>query len=468
MDQLKKAWNFSLPAEAKASLKVKAIKAFVWFLALMLCFTLISRAMDSLTIPLVQTKTPTRSTIIHQIIADGVLKTAKETSVLAPSGAMVTSIEVNAGDMVQAGDLLLTYDTKEIKFKISQEQLELAVLQRELAGINQRTVQKEEENTLSLERAEQDYALTEDQTELAIRNAGEKMRQARQNLQKYDGVRNRDYDYKDEEYTESEYNALRAAYRESVIDYDKAVAERDVALIHAQRAIDDANTDMINEDGDLKNLQIKLKQLELSRLYEAVASNGEVYAPCDGMITRVEAGIGSYTASEAAIFINGTDSVHFVAQVSLEQKKYVNQGNLATIELVGEKQARESLPITSITPSKENAGFYTFIVELPSDSLVLGTSGTAQLKQSSGQTYETCVPLSALRNDGANDYVLTVRETQTAMGTEYVACRVDVVLLERNESYAAIAGGLTGSSRIITQANKAVSDGDRIRLAERE
>ena len=466
MDQLKKAWNFSLSAEANASLKARAIKAFVWFLTLMLCFTLISRALDSLTIPLVQTKTPTRSTIIHQIIADGILKTAKETAVLAPSGAMVTSIEVNAGDMVQAGDLLLVYDTKEIKFKISQEQLELAVLQRELAGINQRTVQKEEENTLSLERAEQDYALTEDRAELAIRNAGEKMRQARQNLQKYDGVRNRDYE--DEEYTESEYNALRAAYRESVIDYDKAVAERDAALIHAQRVIDDANTATVNEGGDLKNLQIKLKQLELSRLYEVVASNGEVYAPCDGMITRVEAGIGSYTASEAAIFINGTDSVHFVAQVGLEQKKYVNQGNLATIELVGEKQARENIPITSITPSKEGSGFYTFIVELPSDSLVLGTSGTAQLKQSSGQTYETCVPLSALRNDGANDYVLTVRETQTAMGTEYVASRVDVVLLERNESYAAITGGLTGSSQIITQANKAVSDGDRVRLAERE
>jgi|GEM_PF-2571693 len=263
-------------------------------------------------------------------------------------------------------------------------------------------------------------------------------------------------------------HALRAAYRESVIDYDKALADRDAALIHAQRVIDDANTDTVNEDGDLKKLQIKLKQLEISQLYEAIASNGEVYAPCDGMITRVEAGIGSYTTSEAAIFINGTDSVHFVAQVSLEQKKYVNQGNLAAIALVGEKQARENLPITSIAPSKESSGFYTLIVELPGDSLVLGTSGTAQLKQSSGQTYETCVPLSALRNDGVNDYVLTVRETQTAMGTEYAASRVDVVLLERNESYAAIAGGLTGSSQIIMQANKAVSDGDRIRLAERK
>ena len=55
----------------------------------------------------------------------------------------------------------------------------------------------------------------------------------------------------------------------------------------------------------------------------------------------------------------------------------------------------------------------------------------------------------------------------SVLGTEIRARRVDVTVLEKNESYAALAqGGLTSQQEVIISSNKAVDEGSRVRVQE--
>ena len=76
------------------------------------------------------------------------------------------------------------------------------------------------------------------------------------------------------------------------------------------------------------------------------------------------------------------------------------------------------------------------------------------------------MPLAALRQgDGDNYYILVVTEKETVLGEELIAKKVDVKVEKRDSEYAAISDGIIGrNEKIITDSNKIVEDGDRVRL----
>jgi len=102
-------------------------------------------------------------------------------------------------------------------------------------------------------------------------------------------------------------------------------------------------------------------------------------------------------------------------------------------------------------------------VEVPAGTAVPGTGGTLRVSQKSASGL--CVPLSALYSDGTQQYVLSVWETATAMGTEWTVTRVNVSVSDSNESYATITG-LSGDAQIVTTADRTLKDGDRVRIRE--
>ena len=59
-------------------------------------------------------------------------------------------------------------------------------------------------------------------------------------------------------------------------------------------------------------------------------------------------------------------------------------------------------------------------------------------------------------------------EYETIMGTEVRARKVGVLVLEKNESYAALEEGtLSAQQDIIVQADKTVQEGSRVRISEK-
>ena len=52
------------------------------------------------------------------------------------------------------------------------------------------------------------------------------------------------------------------------------------------------------------------------------------------------------------------------------------------------------------------------------------------------------------------------------LGEQYMAKKVSVTVIDRDEEYAAVQTSMPSDARIITGTNKYVEDGDRVRLEE--
>ncbi|MFV0401884.1 MAG: efflux RND transporter periplasmic adaptor subunit [Oscillospiraceae bacterium] len=481
MNMLTRAWNYLPSPEARRSVKSRAVAALVWLLALMLCFTLISRATSSMTVPVVETEKPNRASISHKVTTDGILETAWDKGVVAAQGALVQEVHVKEGDTVAAGDLLFTYDTAEFNRQISEYQTQLAQINTRIRSYQNQQTLDEESKELAVERAKEDLEATEGQGDLdaeiaeeQVLSAGERFRAAKEALRKYEGIRRSDYDdYEDGEYTKEEYDRLRTecnqaqiAYDEAVLSQEKMLSQKEKAALDAQRVLEDSGRPAAPDASiDLERLDAQSINLKLSVLYEAVENDGEVYAPVDGVVTDVRVGAGTRTTDEAAMFINNSATMNFVAEVSKDQKKHVNAGNTVKLRMAGESADIQGLSVTSVQPSTVE-GSYRVTVELPAD-YAPGTSGTLEIEERS-KTYDTVVPLSALQAEGSQFYVLRVRESETSLGTECFAERIDVTVLEKNETYAAVSGALATEDKVIHSTSRTIQDGDRVRLPAEE
>ena len=61
--------------------------------------------------------------------------------------------------------------------------------------------------------------------------------------------------------------------------------------------------------------------------------------------------------------------------------------------------------------------------------------------------------------------MLVAEEYDSIMGTEQRARKMNVTVLEQNESYAALSEGAIGSeTELIVQSDKAVDNGSRVRV----
>nr|WP_255807239.1 biotin/lipoyl-binding protein [Cohnella mopanensis] len=98
------------------------------FLGLVILFTLLSNTLMSLTLPKVALLTVSRGVLSHEFQSTGVLKWKAEAELNSTSGWKVKTVAVKKGDVVQKGQTLITYDSKDIKQQIQDEQGSLAKL----------------------------------------------------------------------------------------------------------------------------------------------------------------------------------------------------------------------------------------------------------------------------------------------------------------------------------------------------
>lgn len=461
METIRRVWNYRVPAEKRPTVKVRALWGLAWLLAGMLCLTVISRAADAVTIPVVKTTKPTASVIVHSVSAEGILETAGDRAVMAAAENLVEMVAVAVGDAVEEGDLLFTFSTGELNRQIAQKQLELSGLQTELAAIRQNAQLADDQKALDRQRAEEDYAAALEQAELELRVAAAEVRRAKVALEKYDGFTRADFD--DETYTQTEHEAFRADHQRQLIAYDKALAERDAVLQGAQRKIDDADKITVDTTASAKQTELQLKQLEVNRLYEAVATGGKVLAPADGIVTALNVKAGELTGETASAYLSSGETMLFAAQITGEDKKYVEAGNALTLKLAGDASRSYDLTVAAVQPVEGKADTYRLTAQLAAEGLVPGAGGTAVIRQQSGN-FSACLPIGALYSDMGRNYVLAVRRTETSLGTEYLAERIEVLVEDRNETLAAVSGGITRDSLVITRTDRPLGDGDRVRL----
>jgi hypothetical protein len=304
--------------------------------------------------------------------------------------------------------------------------------------------------TLALTRAEEDYALLEKEFEIARKDTQAENTELKKVIK---SIEDGSYDY--EEALEGKRQAVEAA-REAV-----RIAKQTVEMHNLDEdAPSDQNSKQISELVlQSYTIDLDVKEQELDEVRILMEGSGEVRSTDKGVATFVGVKAGSTTTGEEMIRLGFGDYV-FRAVFDREVVANIAAGVTANVTLAGNKTGIE-LEIEQITIGEN--GMSEITARMPEDSYLLGEQAGYKITTQSEQ-FDLCIPIQALREDNYGYYVLIVREQEDILGTLLIAERINVAILEKGSRTVAVDGAISSKSQVITDSNKYINAGDRIRI----
>lgn len=454
------------------------------FLALMLAATLIARGTAGATMPRVSTATPGRDEIVRSVSANGAVTASGTVGVPAPEGLTVEEMLVSPGQQVEAGDALARFGTEEVANALARAKVELEELRVKLKT----QTQNQPRDTTGVPGAQQtlDWAQQDYNTAVAERDAAAgALNAAKAELESKKAAQAA----LPPEATEEEKQAAQTAVDNAVAGVSQAeggLATAEQRLTEAGRTVERAkqglesakvaaaqadqqaaNTAAQNAvEADKTRLDIAEKEKQVAEL-EALANNeGRLPAPLAGLVERTaEAGGKTAAGTPVAEIIDPGGG--FVAEATLPEAdaKKLAPGGACQIAPVSDGYSYTPAVEGSILSIGETdaAGNCVVRVRLPEGDWKQGQALRLNMVQNR-QSYDLCLPLSAVHTDNAGSFVLRLREETTVLGTENLAERVPVTVLDRDGKSAAVEGPLWIMDDIVTDSSKPLSDGDRVRV----
>ena len=228
-------------------------------------------------------------------------------------------------------------------------------------------------------------------------------------------------------------------------------------LVFKQNLGDSSSIDM-----EAAKKAIERKQEEVAKLREN-ADELEVKSSVSGTIASISASAGKSIGGEdqPLATINVTDRGFTVKiDVTNEQAKKVKVGD--TAELVNFWGGDAVATLDRITNS-QSSGSRTLVFTLTGD-IQAGQNVTLSIGQKSSN-YDALIPLSGLREDSNGKFVYVLQSKNSPLGSRYIATRVTVQELARDDKSAAVSG-ISQGDFIITTSNKPVEAGKQVRLAD--
>ena len=243
----------------------------------------------------------------------------------------------------------------------------------------------------------------------------------------------------------------------SAADTVKSTKQALEDLVFKQNLGDSSSVDM-----EASKKAIERKQAEVDKLREN-ADELEVKSSVSGTIASINASAGKSIGGEEQPLatINVTDRGFTVKiDVTNDQAKKVKTGD--TAELVNFWGGDAVATLDQITSSK-TAGNRTLVFTLTGD-IQAGQNVTLSIGQKSAN-YDALIPLSGLREDSNGKFVYVLESKSSPLGSRYIATRVTVQELARDDKSAAVSG-ISSGDFIITTSNKPIEAGKQVRLAD--
>ena len=268
---------------------------------------------------------------------------------------------------------------------------------------------------------------------------------------------------------EAEKQALEQAAAEAKAAYEAALSSRTDSVRSAVRALEDAARPQSAEDSTQKQNEITRQQqdLALNKLLALQSAQGEVKATVSGVITQILVSTGDFTSDGAAMRIEDTSKgARIVLSVDKSNEKYVSKGSPVKLKAFGSKDEISDYTISNVTVNEQDSNMLDLTIDLPKGVLEPGIMVDAEIVPKS-ENYSSIVPLQALHEEQNDYYVLVVQEEQGVLGLELVVRRVNVEVMDKNETNAALEEGLlTRDQDIVSSSTRMIQDGSRVRKIE--
>ena len=292
-------------------------------------------------------------------------------------------------------------------------------------------------------------------------------------------------------------------------DYDKQVADvkaKEANLAQAQKNLEnkgnsgdsnskninnqiiEAKSDLANKEAELEKLKLDREdyynkektKLEVEKQYqelvkkandikdlEAKAIGGTVTSPVAGTLTSVMYTAGEKIEAGSTVAIVQIDGKGYSLSfpVSDKQAKAVKVGDEVSV-VDSWFYSDISVNLVAIQPDKNSQRDGKLLVfSISGDGVQPGQRLTLSVGERSSN-YDLIVPVNAIREDNKGTFVLIMDTKSTPFGSRYVAKRVDVEVLAKDDKNVAIKAELTGWEYVITNSSKPLQNKDQVKLAE--
>lgn len=444
------------------ALHSRALRALAAFFIIMMIFTVVSRVTSSLTMAWVTAERPAERKIEHNVYAEGSVEKNREFAVLTESGILVKTVCVVPGQKVAQGETLAELDKEHLAEQIQRlrEEIEILRLTGESAARAQQAERRAQQTAKT--RAVEDAQLALGDAQALYEAAAAEHISASDAYHSYESAHVADAG---DEAVYAQLLALQETMKAKQAACDDAFRRLRDAQLAAERAKADANVeDGADDSAGIQAIRMEQKERELAGLEELQQAGGVVTAPADGIVTEVYLATGQMTTETAAVTMADPSSgLRYQAQVGRQDAAYVSVGAGVTLE----KNSRKYEGLTIDVVQNNEDGSCTVTVNLDAETpLSIGDTASMEIRQVSGP-YRTVVPAGALHVENGNYYVYVVEEEAGVIGKQYQLRRVDVRVRDQNHLYAALEeGALSSESLVVTDCDRYVEAGSRVRLRE--
>lgn len=292
------------------------------------------------------------------------------------------------------------------------------------------------------------------------------------------------------EATQSQNAGLQKQVTEAKREMDALEAEYK-ELSDKKTAYDTAKDNVVSCENALQTLlkTSKLDNLELSKMANEIAeleakleklsggekdaegnvTGGQIVSEVNGVVKEINVTAGNNTDPATAVMtIEVPDRGYTVSMnVTNEQAQKVTIGDTAEISTGYWGSSGLSGKLVGIrnNTSAGQSGGKQLVFDVTGSDITSGTQVSVSIGQRS-QNYDTIVPNSALRSDSNGSFVLVIVAKSSPLGNRFVATRVDVTELAKDDVNTAVSGGLSAYDMVLTTATKPVEDGMLVRLPD--
>lgn len=475
------------------------------FLIVMLLLTFFSNTIMNISLAEVSTQQVSSGAITAKVRGTGTVSSAKNYDVVLGEPRTVEDVKIAVGDTVNAGDILFvldqyenpdikeaqellaelnhayqeavlsadpsTYDAESTAVSRAEQALADANNERSAFGTSTMTVSQATEalRIANVEAAEITAQKTSLENQLALMEEDDSERAAlvSQILQ-----------------VTSNLEVAEATVRtaQNTLNNETNIAAADDAVKTAEQALEDAKLALAKvletkkQQSAVNDLNLTAQQEKIADQEEKIAKlqenavDRELAAKYSGVVTAVNITAGSVTTPDSPIVQIAVSEEGYSAEMTITKKqaKVIKVGDTAEVTSSDWSIAiNATVETIRNSASDEDVGSTdkTIVFKLEGEDLTIGEALNFTLSQKS-TNYDLLVPNSAIKTDNNGSFILIIKRKDTPLGTRYVATRVDITVIERDETYTAVSGNLSHNDSVITTASKIVEPGDYVRLAE--
>ncbi|MCI9249233.1 MAG: hypothetical protein HFG99_08825 [Dorea sp.] len=465
-------------------MKEKIMKGMVTFFIAMFFCTIIARAAASLTVAKVKTEPPRRGTLVLRFQGTGTIRYRDREFQSLPEGQKVARVLAKPGRDVKKGEKILQLDMDYLEEQIKQQEREIqmkeiVLKQQELEGKPEKRVSAAAQAKLELEAAKEtlsEVRKRKPKKENAGNASGDDINKEDALTEENEGD-NAESGSAGEDSWKEELESAKKACEQAKDAYRLARQEEE-----NQKKNEGTRSQISKLGQESTKLELEGMKEKLDKLKKIKKAKGLIKAAESGRLASVGAQEGTITTGTEQIVLE-CGLLEACGILPPEEGGKAIEGDEISVRFQG--AARETtLSIETVSRegvsadggTQEDSGeaggissagsqvFWHSSVE--EDSGEAGASFTYEYSKNSDSRYDSVIPLSSLREAGGTAYVLIAEVRGGILGEDYEAVKIPVTVLGKDQENAAVEGSFPGEALVITESNKYVKEGDRVRLDE--